>query len=243
MKRLFIYLLIILVHSNCERTEKKTSYFDGGNKIEMESEFKNGQRDGLEIHYYRNGQIKLKSHYSKGKLHGESFEYYPNGVPVNIRNYFKGVRVGESKVYYESGRLMEIQYYDSVGKILEFKRFLENGKRDKKTLAPLLWINKDTLSRGDSLHLEVRLGNITDFNLNRGKMVIGSQFGVRKDGEQGDLIDTLCEVESQSNLYKYNMVALVKGNNFIRGFLTSGLYAQEKDSVYKVFFEYRYFVK
>lgn len=246
MRKIIVIVLVMFCFflSTCDqRKEKKVTYFDDEKKIESEIEYEDGVKHGNEITYYKNGNVRSKASYYKGKLNGTFEEFYPNGTSLNTKIFNNGIRVGETKAFNEDGSLLEIQYYDSTGKLLDFKRFLKDGKRDRKKLAPLFWINKDTLQIGEQLDFEARIGNITDSRMLSGKLFIGKLFNVTKDGNPDYLLDTTNVIESDRNLYQYKIIAASKGPSSICGYLVTEIPVQLGDSIVRFVFEYPYFVK
>ena len=64
-----------------------------------------GNREGLWISYYDNGQKWSEMYYVDGQKDGHSITFYPNGEVRYIGEYKKDERIGTWKFYSEAGEL------------------------------------------------------------------------------------------------------------------------------------------
>jgi len=67
--------------------------------------YKDGNREGEQLGWYRNGKIYSKEFYKKGKNEGEQIWWFENGK-IWYKEFFKnGVQEGEQLIWYADGRL------------------------------------------------------------------------------------------------------------------------------------------
>ena len=59
-------------------------------KVQSETSYENGRRDGLKEAWYENGQQKIKESYNEGKLDGESKHWHENGQAKETAWYKQG---------------------------------------------------------------------------------------------------------------------------------------------------------
>lgn len=234
-----ILFLIILILASCTDKEKRITFYEGGNTIKYETEYKNGLKDGVEIFYYPEGGIKLKTLWKGGKKNGVEEEYYKNGNRAAIRSFHNDIRIGDTNIFSESAKLLEIQYFDSSGRIIDFKKFEEDGSR-RKSVYPLHWVNSDTVDIGDTVLFSSKLANVSDFRFNKGDFVRGSSFVHDENGRPFRLKDVIEIISSTNNFYEVKIIADRKGVNFVRGQIIIEL---NKDSLCWISIEHPYFVK
>lgn len=101
---------------------KETNYYPNG-EVQIEGEYKDGQKHGKWIHWYENGEKWLEENYQNGIKHGESVVYYKSGDIEYEANYQNGVPHGEwtfwnvdgdkiKTVIYENGKKVDEKVYD-----------------------------------------------------------------------------------------------------------------------------------
>jgi antitoxin component YwqK of YwqJK toxin-antitoxin module len=94
--------------SNLVRT---TFFFEDG-RLQIDSFFKNGKKDGEEIEYHYNGQKKRVRTFKLGDQDGLETEYFQNGNLKSEHIYVKNVKNGPFKMYNEkTGKLVESGEY------------------------------------------------------------------------------------------------------------------------------------
>jgi antitoxin component YwqK of YwqJK toxin-antitoxin module len=148
-------------------TGKVVSYYKDG-KIETESLFKNGKREGLSKLFYENGNLKMKipyknnaaeglaeiyyeserimyeSFFKKGKKEGLEKYYYENGKIRHEINYENGKREGAGKSYFPNGAILDIIHKD--GKVVSGYCTGLTGKRTPLTIPEInYWNNGETI--------------------------------------------------------------------------------------------------
>ena len=86
--------------------EVKKEYWDNG-KLKSETHYKNGERDGLQTHWYETGEKHSESHWKNGVRK----EYWDNGKLKNETHYKNGVIEGLGTGWYESGEKERESHY------------------------------------------------------------------------------------------------------------------------------------
>lgn len=83
---------------------------DGDLKYEVY--YEDGQKDGLELYYYKNPDcIKESTNYKLGQLDGPTTKYFPD-CSKKSEEYFKnGIKHGMDRTYHEKGWLMTDAFY------------------------------------------------------------------------------------------------------------------------------------
>ena len=81
-------------------------YYSNTNTIEFEHMHKEGEQDGPERSWYKNGQLKCLKNYSNGKLDGVLKEWYENGQLQLERSYKNGRAVDKLTRWFEDGKIM-----------------------------------------------------------------------------------------------------------------------------------------
>lgn len=82
---------------------KRLQLFYPNGQLELDAQFKNGERHGVSTYYYPNGVLRGEQFYAKGKLHGIQRMFFQEGTLDNVRHYEYGVEV-DSTNYYEFNR-------------------------------------------------------------------------------------------------------------------------------------------
>jgi hypothetical protein len=116
-------------------------YFD--NSIEVAAFYKNDLIEGLEVHYYNNGQCAQEINYKKGIKNGPIKSWHPNGVVKEIGAFVNDLFDGKWEKYDEIGMLIgegsfvkgtgKRTVYDVIGSILTESNFVNNKKEGLET--------------------------------------------------------------------------------------------------------------
>lgn len=120
-KYFFLIILIFLVAMmllSSDKTEKKTDYYDNGNK-KAEGHVLDGKQEGLWTWWYEDGQKWAERHYKKGIPDGIARAWYQNGKQQGETNFKNGQYDGPFIIWFESGIKKQESY---------FKEGLKNGK-------------------------------------------------------------------------------------------------------------------
>jgi len=113
-------------------------------QVKQLTQFKDGKRDGLITHWYKNGQKKSEANRKDGELMSD-VAWKPNGEKCPVTNVKDGN--GVSVFYYENGKKqMERNYKD--GKLVTSFAWKPNGKKCPVTNVAngngvQVWYNKD----------------------------------------------------------------------------------------------------
>jgi len=110
-----------LIETGFYENEKETGiwYFrDTVLKTTIITTYKNGQQNGVEIHYFMDGKLKDSVNFLNGKQEGNYKEFSNNGIVIKDCNY-KGGRLNDYyKEYYPKGQLkLQGQYTQGNGYI------------------------------------------------------------------------------------------------------------------------------
>ncbi len=112
-------------------------YYAQGGKLEQETFFKQGEKDGIAKWYYDNEQLLTQYNYKNGVIDGEVKSYYKSGAIKSEVLYKNNNMEGSYKKYHENGQVKaEGKYkkgkkdgawkeYDEVGKALKTKQYKE----------------------------------------------------------------------------------------------------------------------
>jgi len=135
-------------------------YFD--NKIELIAFYKNDLLEGIETHYYNNGNRSMEIHYVKGIKNGPAISWYYNGVlkekgyyvnnlfDGNWENYDeRGLLTGEGSFVQGTGKRIT---YDEMGRLKCETNFVNNKKDGVETyFFPSGEIEKTILFKEDKI--------------------------------------------------------------------------------------------
>ncbi|MEQ9424964.1 MAG: toxin-antitoxin system YwqK family antitoxin [Cyclobacteriaceae bacterium] len=253
-----IFLLLILSAFSCR--DKVETFYDNG-QVKSSVAMENGLKNGLMKEYYPDGTLKVQTNWQNGILNGKMIKYYETGQKESEVNWINGKKdgivrafhkngelkfkgqyisdflVGESWHYFESGNKMEKQVYDSTGVLINFYKYDTNGLPRIDALKPLFAFDKDTISLGERIHLEFRLGSqiSTDLRVYLGTLPERDKLG---------LIDTLQEVRGVNNeVFKYSFKPEKIGHDSISGKMIHKLKTDTAEHIHEFAFIYRYFVK
>ncbi len=76
-------------------------------KIQSETHYRAGKKDGLEKSWMENGQLNYSVNYSNGQEDGEAVYWYSNGNIQSRSQYKNGQTVGTGSRYAENGQMIE----------------------------------------------------------------------------------------------------------------------------------------
>ncbi len=121
----FLFAIIFLLNS-CKKTEKE--YWDNG-QIKSSIEYKDGEKHGKAIYYFKNGSKQNEFIYESGILEGVSLQWNYNGVLLSSIEFSNDMMNGEAIYYDDEGKKLEILHYKND--IIEGKylRFYPNGEK------------------------------------------------------------------------------------------------------------------
>lgn len=109
MKKLFLFLLSVIIFSCQETTCKGVEFIDG-------LSYKNGKLyTGKCITHSGNGTLRSIQSYKKGFDHGKWTFYHDNQELSTIGEFRMGIKVGEWKYFHENGVLYFHQFFDEKG--------------------------------------------------------------------------------------------------------------------------------
>ena len=87
-------------------------WFENGNK-QLEQNYKNGHKEGVNTAWYENGNKMLEEHYMNGKREGLLTTWHENGQKATEIHFVNDLENGQSANWYENGQKQhEIQYKD-----------------------------------------------------------------------------------------------------------------------------------
>ena len=96
-------------------TGKSFMLYENGQK-QLEANYKDGKRDGLQTNWHKNGQKKSEANYKDGKRDGLYVTWHDNGQKSSEKNRKDGKQDGLAAEWYENGKKkLEVNYKD--GKI------------------------------------------------------------------------------------------------------------------------------
>lgn len=105
-KILFALLASMFIAVSLSATPILKYYDDGKTKIKSETHINaEGEKEGKETLFYKNGKKHKIREYHNGELHGKYIEYRKNGNMEKERTFKHGELDGMEKIYYKSGKL------------------------------------------------------------------------------------------------------------------------------------------
>ncbi len=244
LKVTFLFSFFIV---SCSSVETKIEYFEDGKTIKSKSDFVDGIKNGVEIKYYKDGKTKSIKEWRKGKLQGAGKEFYADGS-ASVLTFLNGKPVGEANFFDVNNKLREIQYYDSSGVLIEVKKYDVNGDQVRNAEFILPWLRSDTVKLGDTIHLTLKIANVSDFRLNSGELIIGKVNREKSFEESSvkpiEFAEVFYRAKSNNNYYSYKTIPTTKGIGSIQGELLFNLSKDPKvDSLSWFPFSLSYFVK
>ena len=90
--------------------EVKKEYWGNG-KLQSETHYKNGKKEGLMTTWYETGEKKYETHYKNRKREGLATWWYRNGNKETERHFKNGIENGVRKEWDEDGTLTGEGYY------------------------------------------------------------------------------------------------------------------------------------
>ncbi len=105
------------------------TYYPNGN-LASEIVYKNGKKQGLEIHWHNNASkcVKQEMYYNSGVLDGPVTYYYKNCKKELIENFKNGVKEGIEISYHPNGHIKAEGYYKKGNLDGMYKVYDKNGK-------------------------------------------------------------------------------------------------------------------
>ena len=99
------------VNTNQIETGIKETYYPNG-KLQMRGKLNNdGQKNGVWISYFENGQKNSESNFKDGINNGYSMVWFPNGNVRYFGDYLNGKRSGTWTYYNEKGKVVKSESY------------------------------------------------------------------------------------------------------------------------------------
>lgn len=96
-------------------------------KIVLETTYKNGLPNGLEITYYDNGNKRSESMMKNGKYNGKVKHYYETGKIKSSETYKDDYKFGPAIYYYENGQVSREGIYSDCKEIGVWIEYYKNG--------------------------------------------------------------------------------------------------------------------
>ena len=107
-------------------------YINGEKKIE--TQYKEGKKDGFQKFYFDSGQLKRSARYKNNDLDGPWVEYYSNGKLKVKKKYEKKFIVGKVESFYTNGAKESIGYWKNGKRQKTLLRYYIDGKLKQKTV-------------------------------------------------------------------------------------------------------------
>ena len=108
-------------------------YYENG-KLQAQTQFINGEKNGTEIFYYANGRKQSEATFKANKLNGEYIEYYENGN-IKLRVYYENDAVNGTAILYDekARRIQQAEFVNGVvqGNVITYRA---DGKTIKETV-------------------------------------------------------------------------------------------------------------
>ncbi len=109
-------------------------YHETGTK-EIEENFKDGKKEGLEIRWYKTGQKFSEKNKKDDKTHGLWIEWYNNGKKKKEKTFKNGKRIGIETDWYKNGQKKSENIFDENGALIgKGIDWYENGQKKRETL-------------------------------------------------------------------------------------------------------------
>lgn len=128
MKRLFVFLVAVLVLGSCsaQLTEKVEAKFPNG-EPQIVRYYDKSDKCVKETEYYESGQVKMEGSMNGEKREGEWKAYFPDGRVQSIGTFVNGLRTGKATVWQENGNLLQEGFYKEGKHIGKWKFYDEQG--------------------------------------------------------------------------------------------------------------------
>ncbi len=112
-----------------DKSNKAVKEWLGKEQKESEKNYVNGQQEGLQMTWHRNGQKESEYNYANGKRKGLQTEWYENGQKESEKNYFNGQQEGLQMTWHRDGQKeSEYNYANGKRKGLQTEWY-ENGQK------------------------------------------------------------------------------------------------------------------
>lgn len=95
---------------------------------EYVTSYKNGLEDGEYTAKGKNGQLLEQRYFVQGEKQGVHMSWFPNGQPRLYSEFDKGKYINDRWAWYENGQPYTYEKYDSTGKILASKVWSKTGQ-------------------------------------------------------------------------------------------------------------------
>ena len=97
-------------------------------KAKKVTEYVDGKKNGLDIHYSKEGQVLLTCHFKNNLLHGPIRINHPNGRPKCITKYLNHKKDGEYVEFNIYGEIIHESSFKNGNRHGEFKNFNDQGQ-------------------------------------------------------------------------------------------------------------------
>jgi antitoxin component YwqK of YwqJK toxin-antitoxin module len=118
----FVYYQTIIEQ---KRIDDHHSSIDTVFRAKQTGVFINGQKEGIWISYFTNGQKQFIRTFENNELNGLSEEYLDNGMLFSRSNYIKGLREGDSYIFRADSSVFSYSRFWH-GSQIEFKNYNED---------------------------------------------------------------------------------------------------------------------
>jgi len=108
-------------------------FYQNGQLAIEKNNYKNGELDGYEKLWRKDGELSYEKYWKNGKAHGIERDWGRNGKLNSERFYKDGMRVGEWKRWHFNGKLKYEGIWEDDKEVSK-KYWDENGKRTKKII-------------------------------------------------------------------------------------------------------------
>ena len=128
MKRLFVFLVAVLVLGSCsaQLTEKVEAKFPNG-EPQIVRYYDKSDKCVKETEYYESGQVKMEGSMNGENREGEWKAYFPDGRVQSIGTFVNGLRTGKATVWQENGNLLQEGYYKEGRHVGKWRFYDEQG--------------------------------------------------------------------------------------------------------------------
>ena len=128
--RCFCILILFFFLTSCgNKREIAKKYYPNG-KLQIEVEFKNGEKDGKRVEYFEDADTMYISYWEKDVKVGKAIRYFGQGKVESIVNWKNDLQDGESRFYYKNGNLQSISYWTNGKENGTSTVYYENGQID-----------------------------------------------------------------------------------------------------------------
>jgi hypothetical protein len=103
--------------------------FMSGNRVAMETTFKNGVKEGLSKSFYLNGKLRGTLWYEKGLREDSAKWYFEEGQLFRVTPYKRDTIDGIQKQFFRNGKLKALIGFKKGSRTFEFEEFDMEGKK------------------------------------------------------------------------------------------------------------------